>query len=270
MAATQMSTPSCFARQKEISRLPRSTDTSAAYWDQLAPQYESLYQSAWSRFEDSELRIQLQRIVASANGPRLLDIGCGTGLAYELLGVKNSAIEYVGVDISVGMLGEFRRKHPEVDVVETAGDSLLPSLKHRQFDIVIATNVAASFPSNTDNMLRQISSVLCVGGIVSLSFLNRYSLRRRLRGERDLIEQYRTRGHREQTYVNARCYSASELVSALNQQEFENVKCRFSSVLGGVWESRASVEVERVASRIVPFLGHAVTVSGRKATEGVI
>src|SRR5208283_3731620 len=116
-----------------------------------------------------------------------------------------------------------------------------------QFDMVIATNVSASFPVNTKRMLEAIFSVLIPGGLIYLSFLNRYSLRRIVHGLLETREEYRTRGDNDsQDFAWAEAFSGRQLISMGNAVGFSGLECCYRSVLGGVWETATSVRAERV------------------------
>lgn len=238
------------------------------YWDAVAPRYGVLYDNAWSRFEDAVSQRDVLRLLHRAPGKRVLDIGCGAGLGYELLGGAASNVSYVGIDISVAMLNEFRRKHPTANTYRTPGDCLSTLFDPGQFDLVIAINVAASFPGRSERMLEEVLRVLAPGGLIYLSFLNRHSLRRLLHGLRGVDEPYRTRGdHQSADFVWARTHSRRSLVSMCRTVGFGHVRCVYRSVLGGVWESKAAISAERVLQRTAPCLGHAIVVTGTRGGE---
>lgn len=51
------------------------------------------------------------------SGERVLDVGCGTGILYELLRHR-TGVEYVGMDISDKMLEQFKGRFPEANLVQ--------------------------------------------------------------------------------------------------------------------------------------------------------
>ncbi len=241
----------------------------SSYWDGVAQRYHALYDNEWSLFEDSVLKSDLQRLVGQTAGKRILDVGCGMGLGYELLGGVASGADYVGVDISGAMLHELRERHPTVRTVQLSGDSLTPFFTPGQFDAVISINVAASFPAHTQQLIQDVFTVLVPGGSTYLSFLNRHSLRRIVHGRRGAEEQYRTRGDDNNSdFAWAKTYARQELTSMCRTVGFDNIRCCYRSVLGGVWESPAAVTIERILDRFVPCLGHAIVVTGVRAAEG--
>jgi ubiquinone/menaquinone biosynthesis C-methylase UbiE len=237
---------------------------SEAYWDRVAACYAALYDNEWSHFEDSILRSDLRTLLSQVCGKRVLDICCGTGLGYDLLGGAAADVEYVGVDISSAMLKQFTERCPMVTVVQGSAEFLDRWFPQAQFDLVIAINVSASFLVDRRRMISEVFRLLAPGGIAHLSFLNRHSLRRLLHGSFKEHERYRTRGDSEANgYVWARTVSRKQLLHELSAAGFVQIQSSYRSVLGGVWETRRSVQVERVLSCVVPGLGHSLVVTGK-------
>ncbi len=266
MVVIRTSIPSCLERRKEKSKLQKDDGTGEHYWDNLASHYDSLYENEWCLFENAVLKQDLNRLVAKAIGNRLLDIGCGTGLGYDLLGGPTANIDYVGVDISGAMLREFGKRHRTAKMIHASGDTISTLFSPCQFEMVIAINVSASFPPNTRRMLETIFRVLVPGGLIYLSFLNRYSLRRIVHGLLETREEYRTRSDNHSLeFAWAEAFSGRQLISMGNGVGFRSLEYCYRSVLGGVWESATSVRVERVLARVVPWLGHSIVLMGTRA-----
>lgn len=109
----------------------------AEAYDRLAPTYDGEYQRPANRAEDAWVRAALTLIIREAQLlaaldrrlPEILDAGCGTGLLIDWLPrVRNGDIQYVGLDISRGMLDVARRKYPgqgfyEWDIADIASFS---------------------------------------------------------------------------------------------------------------------------------------------------
>jgi SAM-dependent methyltransferase len=65
--------------------------------------------------------------------PRLLDVGCGTGVLADRLAARG--YEATGIDPSQGMLDIMAAEHPEVDAVRGSGEEL--PFSDSSFDVVL-------------------------------------------------------------------------------------------------------------------------------------
>lgn len=82
-------------------------------YDKIAGVYDTLFNDEISIKENAEI-MKLIPI----NG-KVLDVGCGTGLFYDLSKYKN----YIGIDPSIKMLSIFKSKYPDVNLINsTFGD----------------------------------------------------------------------------------------------------------------------------------------------------
>lgn len=70
---------------------------------------------------------------------RILELGCGSGrfLSYFKLGYQED-FEYVGVDISEGMLELAKQDHPESQFITGDMSQILNSFDRESFDVVVA------------------------------------------------------------------------------------------------------------------------------------
>lgn len=112
-----------------------------AYVRTLFDQYAPRFDQALVEGLDYRAPFQLREAVdAVAPGPdgfaRVLDLGCGTGLAGEAFRAR--AAWLVGVDLSPGMIAEARRKGVYDDLAE--GDAATPAAGGG-FDLVVAADV---------------------------------------------------------------------------------------------------------------------------------
>lgn len=234
------------------------------YWDRLATTYDSLYQSPWSRYEDSLTQRTLTREYRIAGGTQVLDLGCGSGLGFRLLKSQFPELSYTGIDFSPRMLSELLRRHPGATTNCGNVVAVMSSIKVRSFDLIIAINTSASFFDEPKEVMRQISRLLKPTGRYSLSFLNKSSLRRVLHNLRDDRESYRTRGDHDASIsgVNALVYEPSQLVGMAKDVNLVVSSIEYQSVLGGVLEHRFTIPLEKVLMRVRPRLGHSVSISG--------
>ena len=213
--------------------------TGRDYWDKIAHQYDNLYNNPWSEFEDAQTATILTRELHLAGGSHVLDIGCGNGLGYRLLQGETIQLDYTGIDISREMLSQLQRRHPEAQTILGSADQALQTIADESVDFAFAINTAASFPPNTDIVMRHISRILRRSGRFSLSFLNQHSLRRYISGKSDVIEVYKTRGDNiVDGGVNAITMNESEFVRLSQPSMLASDTIEYQSVLGGVWESR--------------------------------
>lgn len=83
----------------------------ADYYDDLAGVYDARYVDATALFEnDVATRLVQDLLVGLGKGSKVLDVGCGTGLALDQKMITID--QFVGMDPSVGMLHQLIAKHP--------------------------------------------------------------------------------------------------------------------------------------------------------------
>jgi SAM-dependent methyltransferase len=239
------------------------------YWEALASTYNHLYSTAWSRSEDESTRSILQAEYAAGEGTRVLDIGCGDGLAYRLLGSGTASLQYTGIDLSTKMIAALKRRHPEVSAIQGSAEEVLARLPAQSFDLIVSINSAASFPKETKDMLILVGRLLAPKGRFCLAFLNRHSLRRFVRGERQDTETYRTRGDRLSSEgVPAHTMTTAQFDDLIQASSLERDSVHYQSILGGVWENQRALPVERVLSRLIPRFGHSIIFCGTRRGRG--
>lgn len=236
-----------------------------SHWDQVAPEYDRLYSGGWSRREDEQLALWLREI--SLNRPRILDIGCGTGLGYRLLKIALPNLSYTGVDISAGMLEQFHAwlnssdDQQRVKLYNLPAECVSEHFAGQTFDLVILTNTAGSYVRTPTILLKNCRDLLAPSGALFASFLNRNSLRRSLSRLVGPIELFRTRGATAQnSAVRAITVSESELRRRCERVGFRVEWIRYQSVLGGVVENDLAIGAERFMSRLLPQMGHSINV----------
>lgn len=155
-----------------------STEQSKKYYDSVADQYEDLYTDGISLAENSIVGDMLaDRLKPSA---RVLDLGCGTGLGYELLSQRKGAnFEYVGIDISTGMIDAANHKFlgsenakfhvMNIDNLAFFGDG--------QFDVCTSLFGSFSHVLNHTKAIGELHRLLKPHGKLFLMVYSRYSLR---------------------------------------------------------------------------------------------
>lgn len=100
-------------------------------YDEIAENYDSLFQDEASLKENGEVRDMLSPLHGS-----VYEIGCGTGLLVELLNIERSL--YRGADPSKGMLDVFLRKMPEYKDSLFAGKVEEDIVSFSNFDNIVS------------------------------------------------------------------------------------------------------------------------------------
>src|SRR5215831_1028577 len=92
--------------------MPKHVREVAEVWDSLAAGYDESFREPQDLIEDEVVGGLIGECRQHHPG-RVLDVGCGTGLALRLAEIPPE--EYLGFDPSLGMLAVAKRKHPEYE-----------------------------------------------------------------------------------------------------------------------------------------------------------
>lgn len=123
-------------------------------YDVIASAYDAMYQDCLSRAEDRVLA----RLLAGYRARPLLDVGCGTGHLLDLLPVRPD--DYVGTDISRGMLREAQAKFPEYEFHQCDMDEGYPGLAPHSFRTAVSLYGSFNHSWTPQFSLRLLSSLL--------------------------------------------------------------------------------------------------------------
>jgi ubiquinone/menaquinone biosynthesis C-methylase UbiE len=122
---------------------------------------------AWADLAEAHNQLLFEAVLDAAAvgaGTRLLDVGCGTGLAL-VLAARRGAVPS-GLDISPGLLGVARERLPDADLREGDMESL--PFGDAAFDAVVGVN-AFQFAGDPRRALREAARVTRPGGRVVAS-----------------------------------------------------------------------------------------------------
>jgi SAM-dependent methyltransferase len=133
------------------------------YYEKHLREYGTSHKGvAWPKAEDVDLRNQVMLGVCGAYaGPMsILDLGCGFGLFADYLRSESrlGAIDYLGIDLSLPMVEEARRRHPELRF--EARDVLADPLAERSIDYVIMNGVLTVKASLSHEEMEEFATAL--------------------------------------------------------------------------------------------------------------
>lgn len=232
----------------------------AAFWDKVAPTYDQIYKSEWNRLEDAYVQEQLGWL-AAIPGCRVLDLGCGTGLGYELCRAINDGVHYTGMDISAGMIEQCRQRWPNLafDVGSMADLSRYPD---NSFDAVISLYSAFSHSKESAKTVAEIYRVVRPGQQILIAALNRWTIYRLLSLQWGTTMAIRA----DQKEMSApdRLYGRRELKGIFEAAGFTDVQVAGFGVLGYILEHHAFWPLDLRLARLWPSLGYTLLVTGKK------
>ena len=126
------------------------------------------YQARFDALAEKGMDVHGEASLVISLGPTsVLDAGCGTGrVAIE---VSRHGLEVVGVDVDASMIGEARRRAPEIEWVEA---DLAVLALGRQFDIVVMAGNVPLFcpPAKRPALVEACSAHVAVGGALVAGF----------------------------------------------------------------------------------------------------
>lgn len=146
----------------------RKAEKTIRFYDKLSPKYDSAY-SAYLKHTHNVFHEWFE----SAEGDRILDVSCGTGiLGQELLSGDYPFEELELNDPSPGMLQKAKEKIPGSDKVRFTSDYIENlSAESSSFDRLISLN-SFHYYTDHDKAQRHFSRVLKPGGVLYLQDWN--------------------------------------------------------------------------------------------------
>lgn len=200
------------------------------YWSSLASTYDSLYESSWSQAENDWVAERLS-FLGGRSSPRILDLGCGTGLGAELARRWTDLEGYTGVDISPRMTALTAARYQVNTRVGSMDD--LQWAADQSFDAVIALFSSISFAASVPTLLAEVARVLRPGGRAYLSALGRDF------SAQPAETSFKTRGWRShRAYVPAHRFRPHHLSEAAQEVGLVDVQVTGMNSLAGVIEVR--------------------------------
>lgn len=175
-----------------------------SYYDTFSATYDHGRDAGYHAYLDAA---EVALVAPHAEGARVLEVGCGTGLILARL--SQLASDAVGVDLSPGMLAHARERGLEV---HEASATALP-FEDASFDVVCSFKVLAHV-ADIERAMSEMARVVRPGGRVIVEFYNAISLRalvKRLGPSGDIGES----GDTDESDVFTRFDTLSDIVSYL-------------------------------------------------------
>jgi ubiquinone/menaquinone biosynthesis C-methylase UbiE len=232
----------------------------AAFWDKVAPGYDHIYKSAWNQLEDDYVQQQLGWLAHVANC-QVLDLGCGTGLGYQMCHTINSSVAYTGLDISAAMIEQCRQQWPAVSF-EVGVMADLSRYPDNSFDAVISLYSAFSHSLETAETVAEIYRVLQPGGRILIAALNRWTIYRLL--SFNWGNTMHIHAGQKNASAPARLYARRQLQQIFETAGFTNTNVLGFGLLAYILERPSAWPLDLRLARLAPGLGYTLLVHATK------
>lgn len=138
------------------------------FFDRIAPEYDQMYKDNISQWENKIIQSVLYSVLSKGKS-WILDIGCGTGLGYDL----SLRSIYVGVDISGHMLRIGKYQFPDASFIMCDAAEL--PFRTSAFDTIISLFGSLCHLNRLNKTFQEIFRVLRPNGRCLLMFYSRWS-----------------------------------------------------------------------------------------------
>lgn len=246
------------ANEAVLENILKEHAATVDFWNEIAPVYDNLYKQAWSVRENEFVRQSLTWL-KEMRSPRILDIGCGTGLGYRLCKTVNPSIRYTGIDVSTHMIAQCKQKHPAAELI--VGDmTQLSQLCDDRFDAVLSFFASPSYAPSLNALLDEITCVIKPGGYIRLSVFNKTALRRLLSFQFRDTEAYGTRNAPIADDCTVTTYTLRRLKQQAIDRGWQYLQTDAFSVLGRLYENPKLWQMDRAMCTVLPQLAHTIDV----------
>jgi ubiquinone/menaquinone biosynthesis C-methylase UbiE len=237
----------------------------AQYWEEVSEDYKCLYDTEWSDFENKFISEELEHLKFKPKS-KILDLGCGLGLGYELCRNQILDIEYHGIDISKGMIRKCRDKYPYLRL-RVGAMSDLSKFPDDYFDGVISIFTSFSYTEDINKTVQEIKRVLKNDGVILISVISRFSMRRFLKLNFKRNEHYQSRKSRKKSFSNSWTFSAQELKLIFEVAGFENIEVIGYNAFASLFENPLLWKLNKYISQLFPNLSHELIIKAKYNAE---
>ena len=236
-----------------------------SYWEAEAGDYDSLYITPWCRREDDRITSWLPRL-SLPDSPTVLDIGCGTGLFLRQLAAANIKSRYFGVDISRNMIANFHSDDaPAISIqvaVADAADYRWPDPSPP--NLIASMYSPLSFCPERWAVISRFAALQLPGDKLFITLLNRYSLRRLLRGQLSASGDFNSRRSRQRSTVEVFFEHARHVRSAVVNAGYRVIFLGGDGPLSGVLEVSPLWRANDWLGKAGPALSHTIILIAEK------
>ena len=149
-------------------------------------------------------------------GARILDLGCGPGNNIKTILEIDSSCNFTGIDLSTEFIKIAKQQNPACDFLN---QDIRKINLDSQYDIVIASFCIVHLTNDeTQNFLKDISSILCENGHLYLSFME---------GDNSGLES--TSFSKEKIFFNY--YQRADVLESLKKYEIRPVEIKSEEYL---------------------------------------
>lgn len=118
------------------------------------------------RYYSKEWLRHMIHLSQQAENARILDVGCGTGILYEVINEENMTCVYTGIDLSEEMLAIGRKRYMGIDLQVMDCENLL--FQNNSFDLIFMRGVLHHLPDSI-NAIREMERVCKKDGFILIS-----------------------------------------------------------------------------------------------------
>ncbi|HDI74450.1 MAG: class I SAM-dependent methyltransferase [Thermoprotei archaeon] len=133
-----------------------------------AAKYYNIISSVYDELYGGEQRRKYELLYRFLGKGLLLDAGCGTGLLSEFLAERKLCCEYIGVDVSIGMIQVARRKGRRGSFIVGCVEYL--PFRRCVFDYVVAVTLVQNL-LDIGVFIKEAVRVLRKGGVLIVTVL---------------------------------------------------------------------------------------------------
>lgn len=137
-----------------------------ALWDEMSGRYDSMFLKR-RHLKENGVAVRAVCDLGVRAFDRVLDVGCGTGLLLDEAAWLRPGVNYLGVDISAGMIEMARLKHPLANW-QVADMERIPGVEDNTFDAIVSLFGSFCYVQDPEEAVSGFWRMLKPGGWLQL------------------------------------------------------------------------------------------------------